>query len=131
MTLRAALYGLGLLAFSAGPSLAQSANHGRDVFDANCSTCHSVAAKAPNMMGPSLNGVVGRKAGALPGFSYSPAMSTFGQTWTPELLDSYLTAPAKLVPGIKMPFPGLPKAQDRADVIAFLSAAAQPGATTK
>jgi cytochrome c2 len=85
-----------------------------------CTVCHSLAA-GENRIGPSLAGVVGRKAGSLPGFNYSPAMKSVGLTWTAETLDKYLTNPRALVPGTKMIFPGLPTPADRANLIAFLS----------
>ena len=75
-------------------------------------------------MGPSLKGIVGRKSGSFPGFNYSPAMKGKNVTWNPATLDTYLTAPMKFVPGTRMAFAGLPNAQDRADVIAYLNQAA-------
>lgn len=109
-----------LLTLSAGQALAEDAKHGADVFSANCSVCHSVSAKQKDMTGPSLYGVIGRKAGTRPGYSYSSAMVSFGQVWTPELLTTYLAGPQKMLPGIKMGFAGLTKPGDIADVIAFL-----------
>jgi cytochrome c len=91
---------------------------GKAVF-ARCAVCHSVNA-GENRVGPSLHGVVGRKAGTEAGFNYSPAMKTSGLTWTPGELDSYLTSPAKKLPGIKMIFAGLPNPTDRANLIAYL-----------
>ena len=73
------------------------------------------------MMGPRLNGVVGRKAGAVPGYQYSKAMIAFGQAWTKANLDKYLSAPQATVPGTKMPFMGVQNAKDRANLIAYLS----------
>jgi cytochrome c len=71
-------------------------------------------------MGPDLKTVVGRKAGSLPGYSYSPAMKGEKISWTPENLETFLTKPQDFVKGTKMFFPGLPNAADRADVIAYL-----------
>ena len=72
------------------------------------------------MLGPSLTGVVGRKPGSLPGYAgYSPALRKVGSTWTPVRLDSFLIAPAKLVPGTRMAV-SIPDPKDRADVVAFL-----------
>ncbi len=89
-----------------------------------CTACHSVAEGAPKKMGPNLFGVVGRKAGAGdPAFTYSPALKGSNLTWTEANLDKWLSGPAKLVPGNRMAFPGLPDAQDRANVIAYLKAA--------
>lgn len=73
------------------------------------------------MIGPSLFGVVGREAGTIPGFHYSPANKNSGITWTPEKLDPYLTNPKAIVPGTTMMFAGLKDAQQRADLIAYLA----------
>lgn len=86
-----------------------------------CTTCHSFD---PNQdrIGPSLYGVVGRGVATRKAtFSYSSAFAAQTGVWTYERLDHYLTNPAKAVPGNKMGFVGLRKAEDRANVIAFLS----------
>jgi cytochrome c len=93
--------------------------HGKKVF-AQCAICHSPAA-GRNMIGPSLFEVVGRKSATVANFSYSEAMKAAGKTWDAATLDTYLTNPRALVPGTKMIFPGLKNADDRADVIAYLS----------
>ena len=98
--------------------------------------CHSLE-PGKNILGPSLAGIIGRKAGAEPGYSYSPAMKQENIVWDTNTLDRYLADPQKMVPGNKMPFPGLKTEQDRADVIAYLAAppsgmqpaAAAPSAT--
>jgi len=104
---------------------AGDAGAGRPVFR-KCQACHSIA-PGKNLLGPSLAGVIGRKAGAEAGFNYSPAMKSADIVWNPETLDQYLADPAKVVPGNKMPFPGLKTDHDRADVIAFLAASAGGG----
>ncbi len=86
-----------------------------------CRACHQIGPGAKNLVGPSLNGVVGRKAGSVPGFQYSEANKNSGITWTPEELFTYLEAPQKVVPRTKMVFPGVKDAQKRHDIIAFLS----------
>ncbi len=96
------------------------ATRGRQVFK-KCQACHSMQA-GKNMLGPSLAGIVGMKAGEVPNYSFSQAMKQSGITWTPEKLDAYLQDPQKVVPGNKMPFPGLKTDSDRTDVIAFLAA---------
>ncbi len=86
-----------------------------------CASCHAVEAGQPARIGPNLHGVVGRKAGSLPGFAYSPAMKAQDFVWTEAKLDQWLTRPSAVVPGTAMAFEGLPRAQDRAAVIAYLS----------
>jgi nitrite reductase (NO-forming) len=84
-----------------------------------------------NLLGPSLAGIMGRKAGTESGYNYSPAMKQSGLVWDGKTLDAYLADPQKLVPGNKMPFPGLKTDHDRADIIAYLAAGAQPAPAPK
>ena len=79
-----------------------------------------------NGIGPSLAGIVGKKAGGVAGFNYSPAMKASDLTWDVATLDSYLTDPQKKLPGNKMPFPGLKTENERSSVIAYLAAGAAP-----
>lgn len=94
------------------------ATHGKAIF-IQCQACHS-RKEGENKIGPSLAGVVGRAAGSVAGFQYSDANKNSGITWSPEKLYQYLENPQRVVPGTKMTFVGLPKGQDRADVIAYL-----------
>ena len=91
---------------------------GKAIF-ARCAMCHSMKPEV-NQLGPSLAGIVGRKAAVVPGFAYSPAMKMSGRVWNPAALDAYLAAPAQAIPGNKMIFAGLANPQDRANVIAYL-----------
>ena len=84
-----------------------------------CATCHTLE-RGVNNVGPSLNGVLGRKAGEIADFRYSPALKKSGITWTPQALDAFIADPQKDVPGNRMPFAGMPDAGDRADLIAYL-----------
>lgn len=86
-----------------------------------CSLCHSTAKGAGNKIGPNLFGIVGRKAGTWPGFSYSAAMKKSGIVWTPAKLDAWLAAPQQVVPGNNMPFAGIDNASQRADLVAYLA----------
>ena len=86
---------------------------------AQCSTCH-VVQEGVNKIGPSLHGIVGRKAGAATGFSYSAANAAIGITWTKENLFQFLENPQRVVPKTKMIFTGIKDAQKRADIIAYL-----------
>lgn len=85
-----------------------------------CTSCHSFD-QGQDRTGPSLWGVVGRNVASRKTFTYSNAFAAQIGSWTYERLDHYLTNPAKAVPGNKMAFAGLRKAEDRANVIAFLS----------
>lgn len=91
---------------------------GEQVFN-QCKTCH-VTEEGVNRTGPSLHAIVGREAGTVEGFNYTPANANSGITWTKEKLFQYLQNPQRVVPGTKMAFAGLPEAQDRANVIAYL-----------
>src|SRR5271168_4153122 len=79
---------------------------GEAVFKSQCSICHSVQA-GRNQVGPSLAGIVGRKAGQVPGFHYSPANKDSGLTWDEATLNRYLTSPKDVVPHTTMTYAGL------------------------
>jgi cytochrome c len=96
---------------------AQDATAGKVVFE-QCAACHSI--DGSNGVGPSLQGVVGRKAATLAGFRYSRAMKASGLTWDATTLDGYIADPQNAVPGNVMPFSGIPDAKQRADLIAYL-----------
>lgn len=107
--------------FVGQPALAADPDNGADLFDSYCSDCHSVSAKLANRKGPSLFRVLGRKAGSMPGFAYSPAMPASNIIWNPATLNAYLTNPKAVLPTGTMKFKGMPKPGDRADVIAYLA----------
>lgn len=86
---------------------------------AKCAMCHSLQ-PGKAAVGPSLAGVIGRKAGSMPGYKYSKAMASSGLTWTPETVSRYITNPRAMVPGGKMMFAGMPRPDDRANLIAYL-----------
>jgi|SRR5580658_4027255 cytochrome c len=110
---------LAMLVAAPGMALAQDADAGAQVF-AKCRICHQVGETAKIAVGPVLNGVVGRKAGTFPGYSYSAANKDSGITWDEPTLKEYLKNPRAKVPGTKMIFPGLPNDQDISNVIAYL-----------
>ncbi|HEX4569199.1 MAG TPA: cytochrome c family protein, partial [Dongiaceae bacterium] len=86
-----------------------------------CLVCHNFTKGGGNKIGPNLWGIVGSKPAEVPGYSFSDAMKAReDKPWTFEALDEFLTSPRKDVPGTKMTFAGLPKPQDRADLIAWL-----------
>ncbi|PIW26493.1 MAG: cytochrome c family protein [Rhodospirillales bacterium CG15_BIG_FIL_POST_REV_8_21_14_020_66_15] len=106
------------LAISSHAKAAGDAAKGEKVFR-KCAACHSLEA-GKIKVGPPLDDLFGRKSGSIEGFRYSKAMKSAGIVWTPDTLDRYLAAPREVVPGNRMPFPGLSKERDRADLIAFL-----------
>ena len=86
-----------------------------------CTTCHDFTKGGPNKVGPNLWGIVGAHSAEVANYSFSAAMQQRkDKTWTYEELDAFLAGPKADVPGTKMTFPGLPKPQDRADLIAWL-----------
>lgn len=124
MALKAFALALLAVPLLAGPGRAAedsagNAEKGKTVFNRACAVCHSPE-KGKAKIGPSLFGVVGRQAGTVEGYSYSPAMKSFNQKWTPEELDKYLANPQKVVPGTKMAYAGLKSEEQRQDVIAYL-----------
>jgi cytochrome c len=128
--LMGAALALGMTVAAGAAQAAGDAAAGKDVFK-ECMACHTVEA-GKNKVGPSLAGVVGRKAGSIDGFKYSKPMhekSEAGFTWTPENLKAYVQAPKEVVPGGTMAYAGLknvPKFKADAgkaadDLIAFLA----------
>jgi cytochrome c2 len=103
----------------APPAQAADAAHGKDVFE-RCAPCHG-AAGAGTENGPSLVGVVGRKAGSVEGFRYSPPMKRSGLTWDETNLKAFVGDPQAVVKGTRMPFDGLKDPAEAADVVAFLA----------
>jgi cytochrome c len=93
--------------------------HGQQVSQ-RCQQCHDLSKGGPDKIGPNLWGVIGRARASRPSFSYSSAMMSDHGPWTFEKLFVYLKSPATMVPGTKMSFAGLPSAQDRIDLIAYL-----------
>lgn len=109
------------LASTAAASALADVAAGKAQFNMQCAMCHSVAKGAPSTVGPNLFGVVGRKAGSLAGFSYSPAMKAVGYAWTTDKLAAYLKAPATVIPGNRMQFAGLKGGQKAEDVSDYLA----------
>ena len=92
-----------------------------------CAACHSVE-PGKNLLGPSLSGIFGHASAAQPTFNYSPAMRNARLIWDVATLNAFLTAPQQMVPGNRMPFPGLKSQHDRDDVIAYLASTAASAA---
>jgi cytochrome c len=113
----------GFLAASAHGAVAHNAEHGRAVFQ-RCEICHEIGPHAENSVGPMLNGVVGRPAGQLPGYTFSAAMQRSGLIWNDVQLRRFVASPAATVPGTRMRFAGLASNQDIDDLLAYLRGAA-------
>jgi cytochrome c len=108
-----------LLLASFGAAEAQDAAAGEKAF-AVCKACHQIGPNAKNAVGPELNGVVGRKAGSVESYNYSPANKNSGLTWDEATLHEYLMDPRKKVPGTKMVFAGIKDDKKLNDLIAYL-----------
>jgi cytochrome c len=94
-------------------------SRGEEIFQRTCINCHSTEIGV-NKIGPSLHGVVGREVAIVPDFIYSDALKATRKTWTEAELDAYLADPRGAMHGVKMFFKGLPDADQRVDVIAYL-----------
>jgi cytochrome c len=95
---------------------------GETVFK-KCAACHKT--DGSDGVGPHLNGVVGRPVGSVAGFSYSDVLAGHGGDWTPEDLFHFVANPKGYAPGTKMSFAGLPKPEDRANLLAYLESLSQ------
>jgi len=113
----------GIPRIAAEPMLVGSAGdaaRGKTLFQ-RCTNCHTADDKARAKVGPALFGIAGRQVASAPGFAYSPGLKALGsQPWSDERLDRWLSGPRAVAADTKMVFPGFVKAQDRADVIAFM-----------
>jgi cytochrome c len=107
------------LALSPLSAQAQDAANGEKVF-AQCRACHQIGPTAKNAVGPVLNGVIGRKAGTVEGYNYSPANKNSGLTWDEATFREYIKDPKAKVPGTKMVYAGLKDEKRIDDLIAYL-----------
>lgn len=121
MALLAAGCGQERPAASAMASAAGNADAGRKVF-ARCANCHQVGPSAHNGFGPELNGILGRRAGGLPDYAYSPALRAADFRWDEARLAAFLRDPDAVVPGNAMRFWGLGSEREIADLLAYLRA---------
>jgi cytochrome c len=87
----------------------------------SCVVCHSLEKDGPLRVAPGLWGIVDAPKARAKGYGYSQALATAGGTWTRQDLDSYLANPDKFLPGTKKTIIGLPNAQERADIVAYLA----------
>jgi cytochrome c len=116
----ALIFGVAALAPLGTALAAGDAQSGQMIFTASCGICHKVGPEAANALGPVLNGIVGRKAGAFANYNYSAANLKSGLTWDEATLTKYLHSPMAVVPDTAMIFAGLTDDQQVADVIAYL-----------
>jgi cytochrome c len=114
---------------SEAPASADAVKKGRLAFNNNCRTCHSVK-KGDNRLGPSLHGVIGRKAGAAPGYAaYSQGVRNSGIVWDEETLDRFIENPDAVIPNNNMnPYAGIPDPAVREQIIAYLKSESGKGA---
>ena len=107
------------IAASSGTVLAQDLEAGEASFR-KCAPCHSVGEDATNKVGPVLNGLDGRKAGVVEGFSYSDANKNSGITWNEDTFKEYIRDPRAKVPGTKMIFAGIKSDKEVRDLWGYL-----------
>jgi cytochrome c len=108
-----------LLLAGFGQAQAQDAAAGEKVF-AQCRACHQVGENAKNAVGPVLNGLFGRAAGSVEGYTYSPANKNSGLTWDEATFRDYIKNPRAKIPGTKMVYAGLKDEQRINDLVAYL-----------
>ncbi len=116
--LKIAIAAIALLAATEG-ALAQDAAAGEKSFS-KCKACHQVGEGAKNLVGPTLNGLFGRKAGTVEGYNYSEANKNSGLTWDEATFADYIKNPRAKIPNTKMAFAGLSNPKEIADVTAYL-----------
>jgi cytochrome c len=92
---------------------------GDRLFRNTCGICHTLQ-PGQNRLGPSLAGIIGRKAGSVTGFDYSEANKNSNVVWDEVQLDQYLSNPKQFMPGTKMIYPGMKDAEQRKALIAYL-----------
>ncbi len=118
---KTALIGATAIAFASfvsGAAFAADAARGAKVYEEQaCNGCHSAKEV---LVGPPHCGVVGRKAGSVPGYAYSEVIKASGLTWTEENISQFIESPLTFMSGTNMGFAGLYDEKDRADVIEFL-----------
>jgi cytochrome c len=120
-----------MLAAFGGSAFAAGDAVGKELFTTKCGICHQVGPGAKTLIGPELNGIVGRKAASIADFpSYSAGMKKLGDegyVWTEEHIDTWITDPKAMIPDSMMAlaFQGVPDAGERADIIAYLKTQSQ------
>lgn len=98
-----------------------SVANGKELFLSYCDECHTTERGGASRKAPNLFGLIGRQAGSVAGFEYTDANRNAGWVWNEENLERYLAAPKQAIPGTNMKFKGIPDAQERQDVVAYLA----------
>lgn len=104
----------------AGAASAQDAAAGEKVY-AQCRACHQIGPGAKNAVGPALNGLFGRAAGSIEGYTYSPANKNSGLTWDEQTFREYIVDPRAKISGTKMVYAGLKDPKRIDDLVAYLA----------
>jgi cytochrome c len=126
-TLMAPLILVILAALTPPAAAAGDAGAGQKVFSFHCTRCHQIGVTAKNAVGPKLNGLFGRPAGSVEGFSYSSANKNSGIVWDEATFREYIKGPKAKIPDTKMEFPGLKTDKDIDDIVVFLNQFAADG----
>jgi cytochrome c len=129
--MRKSLIAVALLVAAANPAFADGDPAAGEKIFTQCKICHQIGPNAKNMVGPVLNGVIGRKSASYPGFAYSPAYKKAaeeGMVQDHETITRWLKGPSKFVPGNKMTFAGLKTDKDIEDVLAYIAQFDETGA---
>jgi len=114
------LAALGVVVAGTGFARAQDVAAGKTSFN-KCMACHAIGEGAKNKVGPELNGLDGRKAGSVEGYSYSEANKNSGITWNAAQFKDYIKNPKAKVPGTKMAFAGITKESEIDNLWAYVS----------
>jgi cytochrome c len=117
--MRRFVIGAALTAAMSALALAQDLENGKSLWN-KCRACHQIGENARNLVGPVLNGLIGRKAGTVEGFDYSEANKNSGIVWDEATFREYIKNPKAKIPNTKMVFAGLSDPQDIEDLLAFL-----------
>lgn len=117
--LMAGLLVIGMTVASAAVRAESKQTPGEVAYKKECVQCHSLI---PGMstIAPDLHGVMGRKAGTLPGYKYSDDLKNADITWTPVKMDVWLKSPHGMVPGTEMSYPGEKNPNIRAEIVEFV-----------
>jgi cytochrome c len=120
MTLGSLLAGTAAAVPTRDQLVAADYQKGRTAFQQRCSACHTLAEGSSNLVGPNLWALIGRQAGASPGFASSDALEAAGFQWDVARVWEFLADPEKLIPGNRMMIPEAVPEADRTNLLSFL-----------